>query len=323
MKILEVLPYGQRGGTEKAFSILSQGLIERDHKVTVLIPDGPGITFFKETKLELLPPGCLQRRKMIVNLLKEYDLVHIHAARELVKDYNKPVVFTPHSYYNQLDRLMVRVFARKAQIICFTEWEKMMLTRLGLKKITVIPNGILQPPSLEKTNDRALLRIGYLGRLTKDKGLDMLFKELVKLEEPYELVIAGEGKEEENLKHQARILKLPVTFVGFQEAYAFLSTLDIFVLPSRTETFGIALVEAMSQGLALVAADVCGLKEIVGSAGLVVSHHSLASALKKVIRDKDLRESLGNRAKERFAKCYTSEKMVTETEKLYLSLLQG
>ncbi len=231
------------------------------------------------------------------------------------------MVFTPHSYYNRLDQLMVGVFAKKASVICFTRWEEQLLQDLGLRKTAVIPNGIGDAILPAERNEGFPLKIGYMGRLAKDKGLDLLLRELAKVKEPYQLLIAGVGKEEEKLQAIAKELGIPAVFLGIQEPAAFLSSIDIFVLPSRTETFGLALVEAMSAGLCCVAADVCGLKEILGDAGITVPHDELAQALEKLLQDRGLRESLGKKARERFLSCYTEERMISDTEKFYVSLL--
>lgn len=321
MKILQVVPYSEIGGTEKAAALLSCGLAAKGHKVTVLCPEGPGRKLFAGLELELLPQSFLQRRRLIRMLAPAYDLIHIHAARELVAAYQKPVVFTPHSYYNRLDQLMVGVFAKKASVICFTRWEEQLLQDLGLRKTAVIPNGIGDAILPAERNEGFPLKIGYMGRLAKDKGLDLLLGELAKVKEPYQLLIAGVGKEEEKLQAIAKELGIPAVFLGIQEPAAFLSSIDIFVLPSRTETFGLALVEAMSAGLCCVAADVCGLKEILGDAGITVPHDELAQALEKLLQDRGLRESLGKKARERFLSCYTEERMISDTEKFYVSLL--
>ena len=321
MRILQVVPYAELGGTEKAVGTLSRGLVQRGHEVLVLTPTGPGHIYFDGLKWERLPDSPWQRRARIRRMAPFFDLVHIHAARELVLSCSRPVVFTPHSYYNALDRFAVRLCAQSATVICFTEWEKGMLQRLGLGKLAVIPNGLEEVPLLRKPQTNTPPRIGYLGRLTKDKGLDLLFRELVKVQAPYELWIAGRGKEEKKLKALAAALNLPVTFLGFQEPFSFLNSLDIFVLPSRTETFGLALIEAMSQGLCCVAADVCGLGEILGDAGITAPHSRLGEALEEALQKSDLRETLGERARQRFLRYYTEERMIRETEGLYLTLV--
>lgn len=327
MKILQVLPYAECGGTEKAVSLLSEGLTNRNHDITVFSPKGPGLDFFSNVEfLEMPLPSLFQpfrRRQIISKIACNFDLIHIHAARELVSDYGIPVVFTPHSYYNKFDALMVSLFAKKANIICFTNWESSLLQGLGVSKTHVIPNGIKTPSLVDKRENyhNQPPKIGYLGRLEKDKGLDILLTELAKVDLPYELLIAGTGTQESALKKLAKKLKIPVKFLGLVSPFLFLQTLDIFVLPSRTETFGLALVEAMASRLACVTSNVCGLSEIVADAGICVPHNQLSSSITTLLTNEKLRKQLGDKAVLRFQEHYTADKMVAATEDLYCQLV--
>lgn len=320
MKILQVLPYAENGGTEKAVALLTEGLITLGHKVTVLSPQGPALKLFSQVEHLEMPKKLIKRNSLIRQVAADFDLVHIHAARELVRDYGIPIVFTPHSYYNRLDVWMVKLFASQVDVVCFTNWEASLLKSLGINKIHVIPNGIKEPPILAHTTS-AVPRIGYLGRLTKDKGVDLLIKEVARINLPYELLIAGEGKLEDDLKQLAKELKVPVRFVGRVEPNSFLAGIDIFVLPSRTETFGLALVEAMALGLPCVTSNVCGLPEIVADTGLAVPHGSLATAITKLLADKSLRKDLGTKARNRFLANFSFWGMVKATEELYLEVI--
>ncbi len=320
MKILQVLPYAENGGTEKAAALLTEGLITLGHKVTILAPKGPALKLFSEAEYLELPLNLIKRYSLIRQAAADFDLVHIHAARELVREYGLPIVFTPHAYYNRLDAWMVKLFARQVDVVCFTNWEASLLKSLGINKTHVIPNGIKEPPILEHTTN-AVPRIGYLGRLTKDKGIDFLLKEMAKVHLPYELVIAGEGKLEEDLKQMAKELNVPAHFVGRVEPYSFLATIDIFVLPSKTETFGLALVEAMATGLPCVTSNVCGLPEIVADTGLAVPHSRLSLSITKLLVDENLRKELGTKARARFLVNYSFLEMVKATEKLYREVI--
>jgi glycosyltransferase involved in cell wall biosynthesis len=134
------------------------------------------------------------------------------------------------------------------------------------------------------------LVLGGLGRLTEQKGQDLLLKALASLAPRWnnlKLFLAGEGSERAALEQQATQLGLAdrVRFLGVRRDRATLfAALDLFVLPSRWEGLSLALVEAAGVGLPILATDVGGNREVVeGEHGiwLVPPHDvwALAAAL--------------------------------------------
>lgn len=109
------------------------------------------------------------------------------------------------------------------------------------------------------------LRIGSLGRLHPNKGYDVLIDALAQLRRdgfsppvPFEMVVAGDGAQRERLVALARRAELAnVTFAGYTEdPRSFLSSLHLYLQPSRAEGFCIAAHEAMTAGLPVVASAV-------------------------------------------------------------------
>ena len=95
---------------------------------------------------------------------------------------------------------------------------------------------------LKLENDETIL--GFAGRLNnKEKGIDILIKalkEVIKKEKNLHLLLIGNGLDREELINVIKIEKLPVTFVKAQEnIFDYLNLIDIFILPSRVEPFGI------------------------------------------------------------------------------------
>jgi glycosyltransferase involved in cell wall biosynthesis len=113
------------------------------------------------------------------------------------------------------------------------------------------------------------LRIGALGRLHPNKGFDLLVEAAALMRDrqvQFTLDIAGEGEERGEL--EARIarhgLQDVVRLPGWTDApAAFLAGLDLFVLPSRVEPFGLVLVEAMAAGTPIVSTDIDGPGQIL------------------------------------------------------------
>lgn len=171
------------------------------------------------------------------------------------------------------------------------------------EKIMVIPNSVRVSPPRPHSNN-APLKVGFLGRLVHWKGVDVLLQAAgLLLEEgnDLEILVAGEGPELVRLTDLARSLKIEsrVNFVGpQQDPLNFLRQLDIAVVPSVVEPFGIVTVEAMSVGVPVVASNVGGPGEILaepGSGILVPPGQpvALAAAISMLMSDDDLRRQMG------------------------------
>lgn len=174
--------------------------------------------------------------------------------------------------------------------------------------------------------------VGTISRLVPLKGLVHLIR-AIRLLRPacpnVRLEIAGSGPEEGRLKEEVQHLGLGncVSFLGWQSNPApLLARWDVFALPSLEEAFGIALVEAMADGLPVVSTNVGGIPEIVehGRTGLLGPPGDsvlLAEHLKKLLTDPGERRRMGQagyaRARERFSR----ESMVFAVEEVYERLL--
>jgi glycosyltransferase involved in cell wall biosynthesis len=147
----------------------------------------------------------------------------------------------------------------------------------------------------------------FVGRLHERKGLDLLlpiFKDVLK-EADAVLRIVGSGGQERVLKAQVENLGIQknVEFLGYlsdSEMQKQYSEASIFVSPSRYEGFGITLLEAIASGLPLVATDTGISSRVVedGKNGFLVDHEGMGDALLKLLRDEDLRKSMGRRSRE-------------------------
>jgi glycosyltransferase involved in cell wall biosynthesis len=147
-----------------------------------------------------------------------------------------------------------------------------------------------------------------MGRLSPEKGFDLLVRAAGMARTPFRLLILGEGKEERTLRDLTGRLGISgrVQFVGFRRnPYPLLGKASIFVLPSRYEGFPNALVEAMALGVPCVATRCpTGPEEILteGVNGLLVPMENataLAEAIDRLLNDSSLRQRLGYAAVER------------------------
>jgi glycosyltransferase involved in cell wall biosynthesis len=179
-------------------------------------------------------------------------------------------------------------------------------------KLAFLPNPV--------TNGTTSQAIGFsmptvitVGRLVRQKGLDVLLKAWAKVEEAkpgWRLAIVGGGPLEGELKELAAALKIEdsVEFIGHvADPFPWLKSAEFFVLTSRFEGTPNALLEAMICGLPSVVSDASpGPCDLIGSgedaAGLIVGVEdadATADAIIRLARDEDLRRRLGLAARER------------------------
>ncbi|WP_165943516.1 glycosyltransferase family 4 protein [Roseicella aquatilis] len=113
------------------------------------------------------------------------------------------------------------------------------------------------------------LRVGFLGRLDRTKGLETLLSAMELLrDQPIELAIAGSGPAGYEAELRQRALTLPIDFLGRVEAEHFLKRIDVLVVPSVWhEPFGRVVQEAFACGVPVVGASVGGIPEAIGALG--------------------------------------------------------
>jgi glycosyltransferase involved in cell wall biosynthesis len=170
-----------------------------------------------------------------------------------------------------------------------------------------------------------------LAALVRRKGLDILLQAVGGLGAARLRVlvwIVGDGSERAVLEEQARRVGVAaqVSFLGRRADVAdLLHAADIAVVPSRQEGMGVAALEAMAAGCAVVASNVGGLGYAVvhERTGLLVPPEdasALASALARLIRDPELRQRLAEQGPRRIAEGFLPQHMVEAYEKLYLAV---
>jgi glycosyltransferase involved in cell wall biosynthesis len=176
--------------------------------------------------------------------------------------------------------------------------------------------------------------VGTVAVLEKRKGHRFLLEAAARLKsQGYRIkyYLAGDGSLRGQLEEMVERLKLTkeVTFYGFvSDTPAFLSRIDLFVLPSLHEGLGVAALEAMAAGKAVVASRVGGLAELVvdSDTGLLVSPsdpEALAKAIAKLVNDRPLARVMGNRGANRVREHFTLEQMALKNEAYYYDLLEG
>jgi len=250
----------------------------------------------------------------------------------------------------EIEPFVVRLLAGKAYrsaagVIVMTEaMSKDLIENLDADpmKLKIIPNmadiPLIKEKSLEKLKDVSIRKeskplIGAMGRLSVEKGFDILLKAFSEytLKKPAKLLIIGEGSERGELERLAGDLgvKREVIFAGHQDnPYPLLKECDLFVLPSRYEGFPNALLEAMALGIPVIASDVrSGPSDIItpGLNGILITPESdkeLLEAMERVLSNREYRENLKKGALERAAD-FAPEVIIKEYEKFFGEISAG
>ena len=175
------------------------------------------------------------------------------------------------------------------------------------------------------------IKLLYVGRLSKEKGVDTALKTVGYLTSKFgmrnlTLDIIGEGNEKygENLRILSDSLSLKdyVNFRGKllpEEVLREYNNYDMLLVPSNLEAFGLTIIEAMSQGLPVIAAKTGGIPEIIedGKNGLLVpagDSVKMAEAVKKLVDNPSLYEKISRNGIERVREEYTNEKIIEKIE---------
>jgi L-malate glycosyltransferase len=181
--------------------------------------------------------------------------------------------------------------------------------------------------------------IGYLGRLTPQKGVDVLLRaaaRFVRGKQGVTVEVVGDGPERSNLEKLAADLGLGVSVrfrpsVSHAEAPRVLREFDVLVLPSRTvriwrEHFGRVLIEGMAAGCVVIGTDSGAIPEVIGEAGIVVPEgnpDSLSEALDRVLTSSSLSRSLREKGRERVRARYTWDAIADRLASFYDRILRG
>jgi glycosyltransferase involved in cell wall biosynthesis len=288
-----------------------------------------------------------------------YTLLHAHdwlvapAALALRQAFQLPLVVTVHATEYGRNAglhtpLQHRIHAHEQQlvqeadrIICCSRFMAREVARLFAipeEKVTVIENGVV-PENIAAAKLSGADRMNYarddeellffVGRLVKEKGLEVLLAALAKVfpVRNVRAVIAGKGPMFAELERQARGygIRERINFAGFMaddERNRLLATADLVVLPSLYEPFGIAVLEAMAAGATVVVSDVGGMSEVVrhGIDGWKVpagDPAALAAAILMLLDDRKLRHELGRNARDQVVSAYSWSELAGKTKALY------
>lgn len=182
------------------------------------------------------------------------------------------------------------------------------------KKLKLIYNGTFDLYG----HSRKTIDFISTGRLVTDKGISELieaFAKLIRRHPTATLAIVGDGPEREKFERQS--VGIPgITFYGHQtEPLRFLEKSKIFVLPTYHEAFGVAVVEACMEELAIIATDIGGIPEIIDDKknGLLVptrDSDALYETMNYLYENTKLQRSLGKSARRKFLSTFNLDEII-------------
>ncbi len=351
--VVHVVVAGEIGGAERMLVDLATSTARR-HVVVALTPRPQIVALFREAGIDVLdrPAPSESPLAQLVRTFGRSDvdwvvrsvrslgacIVHVHTFQSQVVGtragliLGAPVVRTEHSTRAYDDPTCWPFskwsLARVERAVCVSEHVQRVAMRRApwaAPKLSVIPNGVnterFAPVALPPLGNGQPLRLLALGRLDRRKGLDIAI-EAVASAPGVVLEIAGEGDERKALESRVRRLGVAnrVTFSGYHaDVRVAIARAHAVVSSARAEGLGIALLEAMAMGRAVVALPTGGVPEFVrdGETGWLASGGDLAGAIMQASGAGDEVRHRGEAARRLVERDYALPQMRERYERVY------
>jgi glycosyltransferase involved in cell wall biosynthesis len=366
MRILQVSSARAFGGGERHLSDLARGLAERGHELFVVLREGAALherlTGIPPQNVFTLPLSNAFDGGSILKLARfarslRVEIIHAHVARDYTlaafaarRRGGGRLVLTRHVLF-PLSRTHRFALSNTSRVIAVSEAVARSLRARKIfeeDKIRVVENGVdtarfararAEFERTPRTSD-GTLRVGIVGELSKLKGQEEFVRAAAfvarRLGDRVEFVVVGEDRSrggqyrallewlvlQLNLSGSVHLLGR----LGEDQLMRVMASLDLLVSASHTESFGMAMVEAMACGVPVVATATEGAREIVedGVTGVLVPVEdvpALAEAVVALLEDEGRRRRLGERAHEVAAERFDLKRMVEATERVYAEAL--
>ena len=354
MRILQISSAKNFGGGEKHLVDLVSGLRQRGHEIFLAVPDASPVLEKLEDfpaenilRVRIKNSTDVLAAVKIAKFIKEnkIEIAHAHAAKDYLPASvavriakQSKLILTRHVLFS-MKRMQKFALSNVSKVIAVSSGVEANLNRtFPAEKIVKIPNGI-EIEKWSKADKEKLFRefrflhnisfdallVGTIGELKRLKGQqDFVFaaNEVVKKFPETHFVVVGTDNSFK--KDFRRELKRLVKVFGLEDNFLFLdwvedtapllAAMDIFVSASHSESFGLAILEAMASGKAIVATETEGAKELIedGKSGKLVSVKEplkLAEKIEEFLSDENMREEFGaNRQAKRREKIFLWKK---------------
>jgi glycosyltransferase involved in cell wall biosynthesis len=291
---------------------------------------------------------------------RKFDLIHTHASRDLwilvpamkIIGGNAPLLLTKHvgSFISKRDTMHNWLYSRLHYAIAISNVIKQNLldtTLLGEDKIILHYNGVdcnkFNPANYNGNRVRdefnigkGNILVGMVGRFSVGKGHEEFIQAAKKLNESHSnlnFIITGEASRGEDsyeiqIKMLANDMGLQnIIFTGFRDDIPeIIAAMDIFVIPSHSEAFGVALVEAMAMGKPSVCSNSDGILDIAvnnetGYLFVKKDADDLAGKVEMLINSPVKREDFGRAARKRVVEHFDFDKLIDQLADKYKQII--
>ena len=310
MKILLISPTSKGiGGIAQHVQGLSQFLTNQKHKVDIISSEN---TFTIPVK-GLKNPSFMLSSLLKTKLKKKNDIVHAHnipAALAMKNSSGKKILSLHGIYSQQITNLHGKIYSSVSKNYedkalswadAITVVSKEAYDYYSKKGFDVIqiPNAIDPTLFPKKAIKRFENQIIYAGRLSKEKGIDILLQAAKILPSKYNLIILGNGPEENKVRDVADS-KTNVHYLGYQSKQNTISLIrgsDLLVQPSLMEGVSSTILEAMACETCVVASDVGGNSEIIDNddTGMLIkpnNREELSDIILDIMKNNEKRSKL-------------------------------
>lgn len=347
MKILQIVTLSGLGGAQSVVANLSNSFVQRGNEVAVIAGEGDGKLFdILEPDIKRVQLNSLVRRlsplneiKTLFALRKYYhefhpDIIHLHSSKAALLGRialpKSKIVYTVHGFdsirvaYRKFLPLEKLLQHRCSAIVGVSKYDEKNLKAEGItNNVSTVYNGIFTPASIEKDPFGHLKgykrKVLCIARLSPPKD-HQLFIETARLLPQHAFIWIG-NQYTPDFEYPDNMF-----FMGnIPNAGAYIKFADLFMLPSNYEGLPMVIIEALSQGVPVVASDVGGISELLdGKNGYAVSNdaNAMADKISEIISKSETEKNLMSRyAIQTYQSKFTVEKMTDGYLNIYSKIL--
>lgn len=280
------------------------------------------------------------------------EMVAIHSSkagiigRIAAKSLRIPVIFTAHSWsftgvpsnmkrrlYTWIEKLVGKITDGVITVSAYDYNEAVKHRIISGEKLHMIHNGIVDDARCYRpgVDPEPTVRLLMVARFAEPKDHQLLLKALSQITAiPWHLTLVGDGPLLGDMQQLAAQLDIEnqITFAGEdRDVIGRMQEADIFLLISKSEGLPLSIIEAMREGLPVIASEAGGISELIehGRQGFIVEQgdeSALITALQQLMASESLRERFGQAARTRFIGKFNFEKMYRQTEAFYREITE-
>ena len=353
--IIHVITTIENGGAEKQLFILASQQVHLGNNVQVIYLKGKpdlqdsmisrGINVYSNIANLNFFSQVIILKKYLKKQVEPNTVLHAHLPRSevicVLSKFNHKLFITRHNsepFFPKAPRILSRLLSRfildKSQV-CISISDAVKRFLIDKKEISkkvpieivhygYMPNHLQNRPKTKQITSTKLI-VGTISRLEKQKDIPTLLKAVSLCKESgmnIELRICGSGSMKDSLSNLSKKFNIHhnVNWIGkIEDIYSFLNSIDIFILSTKYEGFGLVLLEAMQSKLPIIASNNSAIPEVLGRDDLMLFETGNIQQLANRIiflNDKFMRVSIGRLQSKRL-NLFDPEKMARQILRIY------